>query len=181
MLLESTKLPIETEAPGVEERAIEAAGPAEPEDLAARLASAKALAVSRRRPERVVVGADQVLEVEGELLHKPNDREAARRQIARLAGRTHSLCSAFAVAREGKVIREGVESAHLTMRALDASAIARYLELAGDDAIRSVGAYQLEGAGAHLFERVEGAHSTILGLPLLPLLAALRSLALLAL
>ena len=180
LLLESAGLPVETEAPGVDERAVEAGAAAMPRDLARRLAAEKALAVSRRRPGRVVVGADQVLELDGEVLHKPADRAAARRQIARLAGRTHALHTAFAVARDGTVAREGLDSAHLTVRPLDGAAVERYLALAGDAVTRSVGGYQLEGAGIHLFERVEGDHSTILGLPLLPLLAALRGMGLLA-
>lgn len=181
LLLESAGLPVETEAPAVDERAIEAQADGSPRELARRLAAEKALAVSRRRSGRIVVGADQVLAVEGEVLHKPEDREAARRQIARLSGRSHSLHSAFAVAIDGEVARDGLDSAHLAMRALDAAAIARYLDLAGAAVTSSVGAYQLESMGIHLFERVEGDHSTILGLPLLPLLAALRDMGLLAL
>lgn len=179
-LLESAGLPVETEAPGVDERTIESVTGGSPENLACRLAAAKALAVGRRRPGRVVVGADQVLELEGEVLHKPEDREAARRQIARLAGRTHSLHSAFAVAIDGELARQGLDSANLTMRTLDDDAVARYLDLAGAAAASSVGAYQLESLGIHLFERVDGDHSTILGLPLIPLLAALRGMGLLA-
>jgi septum formation protein len=180
LLLESAGLPVETEAPGVNERAVEAGAAGPPQELARRLAAEKALAVSSRRPGRVVVGADQVLEFEGEVLHKPADRAAAREQIARLAGRTHALHTAFTVAIDGAVRREGLESPRLTMRPLDAAAVERYLDLAGDAVTRSVGGYQLEGAGIHLFERVEGDHSTILGLPLLPLLAALRRMGLLA-
>ncbi|HEX8167905.1 MAG TPA: Maf family protein [Beijerinckiaceae bacterium] len=181
LLLESAGLPVETEAPGVDERAVEAgAGALPPEGIARRLAGEKALAVSRRRPGRVVVGADQVLALEGEVLHKPADRAAAHAQIMRLAGRTHALHTAFAIALDGAVRREGLDSARLTMRPLGAAAIERYLALAGDAVTQSVGGYQLEGAGIHLFERVEGDHATILGLPLLPLLAGLRGMGLLA-
>jgi septum formation protein len=179
-LLEAARLPVEAEAPGVDERAIEAGTSEDPRELARRLAAEKALAVSRRRPGRVVVGADQVLELDGEVLHKPADRATAGRQIAQLAGRAHNLHSAFAVAIDGEVRREGLDSARLTMRPLDGHAIDRYLDLAGAAVTQSVGAYQLEGVGIHLFEQVEGNHSTILGLPLIPLLAALRSLGLLA-
>jgi septum formation protein len=177
MLLESASLPVETEAPGIDERAMAAP----PRELARRLAAEKALAVSRRRAARVVVGADQVLELDGTAMHKPVDRAAAQRQIARLAGRTHALHSAFAVARDGEVVGEGLGTAHLTMRALDQEAIGRYLDAAGEAVTQSVGGYRLEGVGVHLFERVEGDHATILGLPLLALLAALRRLGLLAL
>jgi septum formation protein len=180
LLLESAGLPVESEAPGVDERAIEAQAPDDPPALARRLAAEKALAVSRRRPGRVVVGADQVLALEGEVLHKPEDLAAAGRQIARLAGRTHSLHSAFAVAVDGAIRQDGLDSAHLAMRLLGEAAIARYLALAGEEVTQSVGAYRLEGAGIHLFERVEGDHSTVLGLPLIPLLDALRRMGLLA-
>jgi septum formation protein len=180
MLLESAGLPVETEAPDVDERAIDSETLGGPQEIARRLAAEKALAVSRRRPGRLVLGADQALEVEGGVLHKPDDREAARRQIAQLSGRIHSLHSAFAIARDGTIVRGGLDSAHLTLRSLNEDAIVRYLDLAGEAVTRSVGAYQFEGAGIHLFERVEGDHSTILGLPLIPLLAALREMGLLA-
>jgi septum formation protein len=180
LLLEWAGLPVDTEPPGIDERAIEAQAQGGPQDLACRLAAEKAVAVSRRRNGRVVVGADQVLEIDGEVLHKPETRETARSQIARLAVRTHSLHSAFAIAVDGQVERKGLDSAHLTMRRLNETAITRYLDLAGDAVTQSVGAYQLEGVGIHLFGRVEGDHSTILGLPLIPLLAALRSMRLLA-
>jgi septum formation protein len=179
MLVESAGLPVEVEAPGVDERRIEAAVQGSPQDLARRLAAEKALAVSGRRPARIVVGADQVLALDGAIMHKPVDGAAARRQLARLSGRTHHLHSAFAIAQDGAVLRDGLDTARLTMRALDDIAIGRYLDLAGEDVTRSVGGYRLESVGVHLFGRIEGDHTTILGLPLLPLLAALRSLDLL--
>ena len=182
MLLESAALPVQTEAPGVDERAVEAeAVGLAPADLARRLAEAKAGAVALRHPERVVLGADQVLELEGEIFHKPVDAQDAHRQIARLAGRTHALHSAVAIARDGRVRETFVETARLTLRPLDAGQIAAYVACAGADRVRaSVGGYQLEGAGIHLFAEVSGAHSTVLGLPLLPLLARLRRDGLLA-
>ena len=180
MLLESAGLPVETEAPGVDERAIEAAGAGAPEELSRRLAAEKALSVSRRQPGRVVVGADQVLELAGEILHKPRGRGDALHQLAQLSGRSHVLHTAFAVARDGRVVEAGADSARLTMRRLDAPALERYLDCAGEAVMQSVGGYQLEGLGVHLFETVEGDHATILGLPLRRLLAALRGLGLLA-
>ena len=182
-LLEGAGLTVETEAPGVDERAVEAAcvGLA-PEALARKLAQAKAGAVAARRPDRVVVGADQVLECDGTLFHKPADLAAARAQIGRLAGRTHALHSAVALARDGVVVETFVETAHLTMRPLEPEQIAAYVDCAGPDRVQaSVGGYQLEGLGIHLFAEVAGDHATILGLPLLPLLARLRIMGLLGL
>jgi septum formation protein len=183
-LLESAGLPDETEAPGVDERAIEAESREEgldPAALAQRLAVEKALAVSRRHPERIVLGGDQVLALDGETFHKPEDRNAARIQILRLAGRTHHLRSAGAVARGGRVVDVFADSASLTMRALAPDAVDLYLDLAGPAALSSVGCYQVEGLGIHLFDSVMGDHATILGLPLRPLLAILRRLGCLAL
>jgi septum formation protein len=179
MLLEAAGLPAETEAPGVDERAVEAAVLAEgagPAEVARRLASAKALAVSRRRPDAIVVGADQTLDCAGELFHKPADAAEARAHLARLAGRTHTLHSAAALARDGAIIGDLVQDARLTLRALSPAAIERYVAVAGTCVTQSVGAYQIEGLGIHLFERIEGDHATILGLPLVPLLAAFRDL-----
>jgi septum formation protein len=182
-LLESAGIPVETIAPGVDERAIEAslgAGVA-PVDLAARLARDKAEAVARTNPDHVVIGADQVLDLDGKCLGKPGTPDGARAQIARLSGRDHVLHSAVAIATGGQVRTVTVELARLTMRALSEAAIGRYVDAAGEAATRSAGAYEIEGLGIHLFARIEGEHSTILGLPLLPTLAALRGLNLLAL
>ena len=180
-LLRAVGLHPDTEAPGVDERAVEAGlEGSDPATLAARLAETKALAVSARRPGRVVVGADQVLACEGRLFHKPADEGEARAQIAALAGRSHGLHTAAAIAQDGVLLRAVRDEARLGMRPLDAAEIARYVALAGPGATASVGGYQVEGLGMHLFERIEGDHATILGLPLLPLLAALRDLDLLA-
>ncbi|TXN81221.1 MULTISPECIES: Maf family nucleotide pyrophosphatase [Methylobacterium] len=180
MLLESAGLVVEARAPGVDERAVEADCTGQdpkssPEGLALRLAEAKAFAVAQTCPDRVVVGADQVLDADGRVFHKPTSLEEARAQIGELAGRTHALHSAVAIVQGGRV-ESFVETARLTLRPLDPDAIAAYVALAGADRVRaSVGGYQLEGLGIHLFDRVEGDHSTILGLPLLPLLARLRA------
>jgi septum formation protein len=179
-LLESAGLCVETEAPGIDERAVDMAPDESAGEIARRLAAAKAQAVSRRHPERIVIGADQTLACQGALVHKPADRAAAEEQLAALSGRTHALHSAFALAEGGRVVNEGAADARMTMRALSADAIDRYLDLAGKAALQSVGAYQVEGLGIHLFECIEGDHSTILGLPLIPLLAALREKKLLA-
>lgn len=168
-------------APDVDERAIEAgSGSFSPVELAACLARAKALAVASRMPERVVLGADQVLELDGDILHKAGSEMRLRAQLARLQGRTHRLHSAAAVAWAGNLALVQA-SAALTMRSLDDNAIERYVALAGADRLAaSVGGYQIEGLGLHLFERIEGDHATILGLPLLPVLAQLRSMECLA-
>jgi septum formation protein len=181
-LLVSAGLLVDTEVSGVDERALQEEGPCGgPGALATRLAAAKALAVSRRRPDRVVIGADQVLDCEGDILTKPPDASAARHQIRRLAGRTHVLHSAFAIARDGEIDGGGIGTARLTMRPLELDAIRYYVAQAGPAATRSVGGYEVEGLGIHLFHAIEGEQGTILGLPLLPLLAELRRLGLLAL
>lgn len=179
-LLTGAGLPVAALPAAIDERAVEAqAGGLPPAALALHLARAKAREVAARHPGRVVVGADQVLEVDGSVLHKPADLAAAAGHLARLQGRTHALHSAVALVREEQ--EDGfVETARLTMRPLDAAGIAAYLACAGEAVTTSVGAYQLEGLGIHLFDRIEGAHETILGLPLLPLLARLRDLDLMA-
>lgn len=181
-MLESAGLPVETRRPACDERAVEAAFLAAGgavEAVASALASAKALAVSALAPGRWVVGADQTLTCAGQAFHKPEDIAAARRQLAELSGRTHTLTSAFALVRDGVVVAQSLRRARLTMRTLDDGALDAYLALAGGAAVTSVGAYQIEGPGVQLFEAIEGDHFTILGLPLLDLLAALREAGLL--
>jgi septum formation protein len=146
-----------------------------PGEIAALLAREKALAVSMLRPGQYVVGADQTLALGALLFSKPAGRAEAAEQLRRLAGRSHELHSAVAVARDGRILFETVTMARMTMRPLDGNEIRTYLDEAGEAVTTSVGAYQLEGLGVHLFERIEGDHFTILGLPLLPLLAFLRS------
>ncbi len=150
--------------------------PETPNPIAAArlLARAKASAVSARKPGQLVLGADQTLARANERFSKPADRAAAAEQLRRLRGTSHELHSAIALVRDGEVLFEYIDSARLTMRALSDDFIAIYLNAAGSAASASVGGYQLEGIGVHLFERVEGDYFTILGLPLLPLLAFLR-------
>ena len=169
------------EPSAIDERPYAEARPGlDPARLAEELAVAKAADVSQRHPGRVVLGADQVLACEGELVFKASGPDAAARRIAALSGRAHRLHSAFAITIDGACRVSGVEQADLTMRALDAAAIARYVALAGHALTRSVGCYEIEALGIHLFERVEGEHTTILGLPLVPVLRGLRGLDLLA-
>jgi septum formation protein len=159
----------------LDERALEAgAGSPEPVATARLLAHAKAKAVSAQKPGQLVLGADQTLARNGERFSKPADYAAAADQLRRLRGRSHELHSAIAVVRDGDLLFQHADSARLTMRDFSDAFIATYLESAGDAASASVGGYQLEGVGVHLFERVEGDYFTILGLPLMPLLAFLR-------
>lgn len=176
-LLDSARVPVEAVAVEVDERQLDAeaaASGAGPSTVAAVLARAKAQAGSASHPGRLVLGADQTLALGDEAFHKPATTHDARIQIARLAGRTHALHSAIAVVKDGTVLFETVETAHLTMRPLGDEVIEAYIAAAGPAVMSSVGGYQLEGLGIHLFERVEGDHAVILGLPLLPLLAFLR-------
>jgi len=152
-----------------------------PGEVATLLAREKALWVAQRRGGHYVIGADQTLALGERLFNKPADRKQALAQLMMLAGRSHELHSAVAVAQDGKVLFQHVAVARLTMRRMSEADIASYLDAAGDVVTSSVGAYQLEGLGVHLFERIEGDHFTILGLPLLPLLDFLRSQHLLAL
>lgn len=173
-LLLQVGLPVQTMAADLDERALEASVQLSPPLLAQRLAEAKALAISNRHPGATVIGADQVLACDGELLHKPENVEAARAQLDRLAGRSHALHSGVALVRDGSVLWSGVETATLTMRSFSAAERDKVLALEGPDIITSVGAYRLEGPSIRLFAAIEGDYFTILGLPLLPLLAALR-------
>ncbi len=183
-LLAGVGLPFEVEPAEIDERAAEEALARRGEaasGLALSLGRAKALAVSARRPGALTLGADQTLILDGQAMHKAPTRAAAAAALQAMSGRRHRLVSAFALARDGAILAEDSDSADMTMRALDAAQIARYLEIAGPAVLASVGAYQIEGLGAHLFESISGDHATILGLPMLKLLAALRGLGLLAL
>lgn len=142
--------------------------------IARALAEAKALAVADGSPGATAVGADQVLSLEGSILHKPADMAAAAAQLERLRGKTHKLLAGIALARDGQVLWSHLETASLTMRDFSDAERDRILALEGREILGSVGAYRLEGPSIQLFERIEGDYFTILGLPLLPLLAALR-------
>ena len=180
-LLSNAGIDFEAIAADIDERAAQqASGLSAPGDIAALLARQKARSVSVRLSGRFVIGADQTLALGEQLFSKPAGRAQAAEQLRALAGRSHELHSAVAVARDGQILFEGASVARMTMRRLAEAEIEAYLDEAGEAVNSSVGAYQLEGLGVHLFERIEGDHFTILGLPLLPLLAFLRSEGLLA-
>ncbi len=175
-LLENAGISFEAVPAEIDERAVQqTSGLTSPGDIAALLAREKALSVSSRQPGKYVVGADQTLALGERLFSKPAGRAQAAEQLRVLAGQSHQLHSAVAVAHDGEILFETLAVARMTMRRLGQSDIDVYLDEAGEAVITSVGAYQLEGLGVHLFERIEGDHFTILGLPLLQLLAFLRS------
>lgn len=142
--------------------------------VAETLADLKAASVARKNPQAIVIGADQMLDCAGVWFDKPPDRAHAHAQLQALAGKTHTLWSAVVLHRGGHRIWHTVERADLTMRALSRETIDTYLDAAGDAVLGSVGAYQVEALGQHLFTRIQGDHTTILGLPMLPLLGFLR-------
>jgi len=175
MLLGNAGLAFEAVSADIDERAIQQkSGLLKPGEIAALLAQEKALFVSSKMPDRYVVGADQTLALGQRLFSKQAGRAQAADQLRALAGNTHELHSAVAVVRGGSVLFSEVAIARMTMRQLSGDEIRTYLDTAGEAVTTSVGAYQLEGLGVHLFDRIEGDHFTILGLPILPLLAFLR-------
>ena len=175
MLLANAGISFDAIPADIDERALQKnSGLSAPGEIAGLLAREKACFVSSKNPGRYVLGADQTLALGNRLFSKPAGRTQAADQLRLLAGHTHELHSAVAVARDGKIVFSDVVVARMTMRRLDESEIEAYLHQAGQAVTTSVGAYQLEGLGVHLFERIEGDHFTILGLPLLPLLAFMR-------
>ena len=176
-MLENAGVPVETVPAGLDERALEAPlkdSGTSPEDVALVLAEAKAVEVSERKPGRLVLGCDQTLTCDGELMHKPADMAEARRQLVQLRGRTHRLHSALALCRDGATLWTGLAEASMAMRRFSDAFLDAYLHAAGPDVLGSVGVYRYESLGAHLFDSVSGDDATILGLPVLPLLAGLR-------
>ena len=174
-LLVAAGIPVDVRPSELDERVVEAHAPTnEPNDVAAHLACEKAVLVSQSNPGRLVLGADQILALEGNRFTKPPDQAAARAQLRTLSGRTHSLHSAVACVENGAVAFKHVSVARLTMRMLSDQFLDTYLNAAGEAALESVGAYQIEGLGSQLFERIEGDYFAILGLPLLQVLDFLR-------
>ena len=174
-ILAAAGLRFEIRPSQIDERAVEAkSGAADAAAVARHLARAKADAVAASLPGRLVLGADQTLARGAKRFGKPADRAEAADQLRALRGRTHELHSALALVRDKEIVFSCVDTARLTMRDFSDRFLNDYLDMAGDAAMNSVGGYQLEGIGIHLFERVEGDYFTILGLPLLPLLSFLR-------
>lgn len=147
---------------------------ADPAEVAARLASAKAEAASAGRPGALVLGSDQTLEVDADLVDKARDLAEARRRLQRLRGRDHILHSAVALAVDGQTVWTDRDQARMTMRSFTDAFLDRYLAAEGDAVLGSVGCYRLEGLGGQLFDRVQGDWFTVMGMPLWPLLAELR-------
>jgi septum formation protein len=176
-LLTQTGIPFLVVAAEIDERAVESplrdAG-ADAAAIAAHLARAKARAVAQLRPDHLVLGADQTLSLGSRMFTKPADRDEALAQLRMLSGREHTLHSAICVMRGGHVLFETAQSALMKVRPLSEPFLAAYADQAGPALTISVGAYQVEGFGIHLFERVAGDHSTILGLPLISLLTFFR-------
>jgi septum formation protein len=177
-LLEAAGLAFTVQSPGLDEHAMRQAvgstGALSPQDIAEVLARAKAEAVSELVPGAFVIGADQVLAFGGRILSKPDNMEAARKELLDLSGKSHILQSAVALATNGGTVWAHSESSTLVMRKLSPQFIGRYLAAAGEEVLSSVGAYQIEGLGIQLFQKIDGDYFSILGLPLLPLLDALR-------
>jgi len=178
VLLSNAGLVFDTVAADVCEATLKAnrlAEDATPGRIAADLADAKAIEVSNRYRGALVIGADQTLEFDVRLFDKPADLAEARRQLLMLRGRTHRLHAAASLATGGDVVWRTLETATLQVRAFSDAFLAKYLAAEAEEIIHCVGAYRLEGLGAQLFERIEGDYFTILGLPLLGVLEALRS------
>jgi nucleoside triphosphate pyrophosphatase len=174
-MLEAAGVALEIRPADLDERSLEAKVASAGEGgVATFLAREKAMAVARSKPGRLVLGADQTLALGARQFAKPADRAAAREQLRALSGRVHELHSAVAFVQDSTVLYEHAAMARLTMRPLSDRLLERYLDTAAGAATASVGAYQIEGVGIQLFERLDGDYFTILGLPLLAVLDFLR-------
>lgn len=166
--------------PLVDEAALKSGFSGPPEALASALAQAKAQAISAQHPDALVIGGDQLLVCGGWIFDKPRDLAEAASHLRRLSGQTHELVTAVCLVQGGELVWPHVGSAHLSMRGFSEAFLQAYLAAEGDEILHCVGAYRLEGLGAQLFTRVEGDYFTVLGLPLLALLGALRARGVLA-
>lgn len=178
-LLQQAGLDFTSSAPDIDERAVEAAAEHQalaPAELAALLGCEKALAVSREKPDALVLGGDQVMALGSQVYHKPKDMAAARTQLLSLRGTTHVLNSSLALAHNGKILWSHVSQAQMSVRMFSETFLDDYLERVGERILKSVGGYQIEGMGVQLFSAIEGDYFTIIGVPLLPLMEKLREL-----
>ncbi len=176
-ILKGAGVDFEAVSPGIDEGVIKRQAQdrgAGLEETAMMLAEAKAVAVSKTHAG-TVIGSDQILEFQGQLFDKPADIHEARVRLNQLQGQTHSLINAIAAARDGAVVWRHIDRPQLKMRAMRAAEIDRYLGAAGAEILSSVGAYQVEGLGARLFEDIDGDYFAVLGLSLFPLLGFLRA------
>ena len=144
-------------------------------ETATVLAEMKAVKISTAYPDQLVIGADQILDLNGTWFDKPADLAAARQNLLELRGKSHRLATACVVAKGGQRIWHYAETPQLTMRDFSEDFLEHYVQTAGDRLLTSVGAYQLESAGVQLFRQVDGNYFSILGLPLLPLMDFLRT------
>lgn len=179
MLLENAGIPFQAKAADIDERAIESQveqqGPS-PEEVALILAEAKARNVGQHFPGDIIIGSDQTMSLGSRVYHKPGDMNEARDHLLSLSGQVHQLNSAIVLTRGNDVLWKHVSSARMSVRVLTSAFIEAHLARVGNKALASVGAYQLEGEGIQLFDKIDGDYFTILGLPMLPLLAKLRDL-----
>lgn len=176
-MLAAAGIPVDIDAPSVDETELKLSLRAEGANaaqVAEALAELKAMRIAPRHPGAIVIGADQMLECEGRWFDKPVDRSAARIQLQALRGRAHTLISTAVAIRDGMRLWHGTDRARLVMRPFSDAFLEAYLDRVGEAAYGSVGGYQVEGPGVQLFSAIEGNHFTILGMPLLPLLAFLR-------
>lgn len=177
-VLAAAGIPFEAVDSRIDERATPGVNQAAPQDQAAILAREKARTVSLRLPDRFVLGADQTLAFAGRPLHKAPDFAVAVKKLSALSGQEHQLHSAVACMRNGELVFEFIETAHIRMRSLGPTAVEAYARAMGEGLLTSVGCYEIEGVGANLVEQVRGDMFTVIGLPLLPLLSALRRIGL---
>ncbi|MDW5315769.1 Maf-like protein [Rhizobium sp. PL01] len=179
MLLENAGIAFQAKAADIDERAIE--GEVErqgssPQEVALILAEAKARNVGGVFPDGIIIGSDQTMSLGARVYHKPRDMNEARDHLLSLSGQVHQLNSGIVLTRGNDILWKHVSSARMSVRVLSPEFIDAHLARVGTKATSSVGAYQLEGEGIQLFDKIEGDYFTILGLPMLPLLAKLREL-----
>jgi len=176
-ILKNAGLDVMIQPAQIDERSVEREmGQTAPDILALQLSVAKAREVARRFPDSCIIGCDQILELEGKVLHKPSNMAEAKQRLRALSGKVHKLHSAIVLFQGDRLIWRHVETAKMTVRSLEEAFLTRYLIKVGEAVLTSVGVYQIEGLGIQIFDEIEGDYFTIIGLPLLPLLHQLRQL-----